>query len=150
MDRKLIDEALVDLLRMDDAKRTPEKIHAHLTLAATAAGIRLDAGAPLQLEHMKLHSAVALLAGGLGGSFTHRTNLRLGPGLEGLELFASVEATGGNPRFTAFGNSAERVLANLRREISQHGMQIEQQAPKPRFASRDPLRHLPKPGKDAA
>lgn len=145
MDSHLIDNTLLDLLRMTEAKRTPEVIASHLALAATAAGIRSDGSSPLQLEQLKLHSAVTLLTNGLGDNFTCRTSLRLGTGLEGWELFTSVES-GGNlgVRFTAYGSTAERVLAKLREDISQHGRQAEKKAARPRAANRDPLRHLPK------
>lgn len=144
MDKKLLDDTLLDLLRMPEAARTPEIIASHLALAATAAGIAHQGAAPLQLEHMKLHSAVSLLAASLGGSFTHRTNLRLGDGLEGMELFASIETTNlGGVRFTGFGDTAERVLAQLRTAINSHGQQAAHKANRPRErGNRDPLRML--------
>lgn len=146
MDSHLIDNTLLDLLRMPEAKRTQEVIASHLVLAATAAGIQVHGSSPLQLEQLKLHSAVTLLTRNLGENFTHRTNLRLADGIEGMELFASIESAGDlGVRFTAFGGTAERVLAKLREEISQHGRQAEKKAQRPRAANRDPLRHLPKP-----
>ena len=39
MDRKLIDALLIELLQLPEQRRTPEKILANLTLAATAAGL---------------------------------------------------------------------------------------------------------------
>lgn len=146
-DSKLLDENLITLLRMPEAERSPEVIQQHLTLAAMAAGLKLDGATALQLEHMKLAGAVACLAGDLGEGFTHRTTLRLGPGLEGLELFASVEAVGRQEiRFTGFGSTAERVLAQLRSAISQHGQALStaQQQSKPRWGDRNPLRLLPR------
>lgn len=148
-DIKLLDDTLLDLLRMPEAKRTPEVINAHLTLAATAAGLKLASPTQLQLEQLKLLSAASLLASNLGDNFTHRINLRLGQGLEGMELFATIEHihAGKGPRFTGFGSTAERVLAKLREEVSQFG---QQPAPKPaatRRPNRDPLRHLPKAGR---
>lgn len=152
MDSKLLDHTLIDLLRMPAAKRTPEVINAHLTLAATAAGLKLEGNTPLQLEQLKLLSAVSLLASNLGSNFTHRINLRLGQGLEGMELFAAIEHIHADkgPRFTGWGDTAERVLAKLRQEVSQHGLLP---APKPTTArrpNRDPLRHLPKPQRATA
>jgi len=146
MDSKLLDQTLIDLLRMPQAKRTPEVINAHLTLAATAAGLKLESPTQLQLEQLKLLSAVSLLASNLGNNFTHRINLRLGQGLEGMELFAAIEHIHADkgPRFTAFGTNAERVLAKLRQEVSQFGHPPATKASAPRRPNRDPLRHLPK------
>ncbi|AYF88644.1 hypothetical protein D6Z43_16370 [Pseudomonas sp. DY-1] len=146
MDSKLIDETLLQVLQLPEAKRTPERILSHLTLAATAADAKLHGASPLQLEHMKLAAAVGHLAGELGEGFTYRTNLRLGPDLEGLELCATIEArTVGaeGPRWVAFGGSAERVLATLRRDMEQHGKTIEQRSPR-RRRNDNPLRHLPR------
>lgn len=146
MDSKLLDQTLIDLLRMPQAKRTPEAINAHLTLAATAAGLKLESPTKLQLEQLKLLSAVSLLASNLGNNFTHRINLRLGQGLEGMELFAAIEHihVDKGPRFTGFGSNAERVLAKLRQEVSQFGLLPTTKPAAPRRPNRDPLRHLPK------
>lgn len=143
-DIKLLDETLLALVRMPEAQRTPAVISAHLTLAGTAAGLKMGACCDLQLEHMKLAGAVARLAADMGEGFTHRTSLRLGPELEGIELFASVEAIGKTEiRFTGFGSTAERALANLRQAMGQHGKALSTtQKPKPRWGNRDPLRRL--------
>lgn len=146
MDRKLIDETLINLLRMPEAARSKEVIMAGLTLAATAAGERLGSGHSLQLEQLKLSGALQLLANEMGEAYTHTSTLRLGPGREGVELFGCIEAKGatnGLPRFTAFGPTAERVLAKLRSEISQHGKAVEKQTRRP-LRDSCPLRKLPK------
>ncbi|MDG9925463.1 MULTISPECIES: hypothetical protein [unclassified Pseudomonas] len=144
-DAKLLDETLISLLRMPEAARTPEVISSHLALATSAAGLKQEGATGLQLEHMKLAGAVARLAADMGEGFTHRTSLRLGPDLEGIELFASIEAICKREiRFTGFGGSAERVLAQLRHAMSQHGKTLSStpQKPKPRWGDRDPLRRL--------
>lgn len=144
-DTKLLDETLLALLRMPEDQRSAEVIKAHLTLASTAAGLKPYGATELQLEHLQLAAAAALLAGELGEGFTYRTNLRIGPGLEGLELFASIEASGGGqPRFTGFGPTAARVLAQLRQAISNHGLAPAAKLQRPREANRSPLRHLPR------
>ncbi|MDH4873040.1 hypothetical protein [Pseudomonas sp. BN515] len=146
MDSKLIDETLLQVLQLPVAKRTPERILSHLTLAATAADAKLHGASPLQLEHMKLHAAVGHLAAELGDGFTYRTNLRLGPDLEGMELFATIEArTLGDEgqRWTGYGGSAERVIASLRRDMEQHGKALEKRPPR-RLRSSNPLRMLPR------
>ena len=151
-DAKLLDETLISLLCMPEAGRTPEVISSHLALATSAAGLKQEGATGLQLEHMKLAGAVARLAADMGEGFTHRTALRLGPDLQGIELFASIEAVGKREiRFTGFGCSAERVLAQLRNAISQHGQALSatQQQGKARWGDRNPLRMLPREAKRA-
>ncbi|CDF82625.1 hypothetical protein PKB_1260 [Pseudomonas knackmussii B13] len=141
-DIKLLDETLISLLRMPEDQRTAEVIKSHLTLASVAAGLKPEGLTDLQLEQMQLASAAALLAGQLGESFTYRTNLRIGPDLNGVELFASIEA--GDTRFTGFGHTAAGVLAQLREAIAAHGLTPPVKLKQPREANRSPLRHLPR------
>lgn len=121
MDRKLIDALLIELLRMPEQFRTPEKILANLTLAATAAGLSLTtSAAPLQIEHMQLAAALDHLAVDLGPNYRARAMLRLGTGIEGVELGAVIEpldSTSPLPRFVAFGTTARAVLAGINRDI---------------------------------
>lgn len=149
-DIKLLDETLLDLLRMPEAERTPEVISSALHLAATAAGIRLGQATDLQLQHMQLQGAVARLTAQLGDGFTHRTSLRLGSNVDGLELFASIEATGRDDiRFTGFGCTAQGVLARLNQAIAAHGINIGPAKPKPRHPNKNPLRLLPREARSA-
>lgn len=141
-DIKLLDDTLISLLRMPEDQRTAEVIKGHLTLATVAAGLKPEGLTDLQLEQMQLASAAALLANQLGDGFTYRTNLRIGPGLAGVELFASIEA--GDTRFTGFGCSAAGVLARLREAIAAHGLAPASKLKPPREANRSPLRHLPR------
>lgn len=149
-DTKLLDETLIDLLRMPEGKRTNEVISGALALAASAAGVRLGAATDLQLQHMQLEGAVRRLAETLGDAFTYRTNLRLGPNLEGIELFAVIEATSNAAeiRFTGFGRTAEGVLHQLNHAIAVHGLAISKPKPK-KHHSRDPLRLLPREARSA-
>lgn len=121
MDRKLIDALLIELLRMPEQRRTPEKILANLTLAATAAGVSLTtSAAPLQIEHLQLAAALDHLAVDLGPNYRARAMLRLGVGIEGIELGAVIEpldSTSPLPRFVAFGTTARAVLAGINRDI---------------------------------
>lgn len=151
-DMKLFDDTLVALLRMPDEQRTAEVIASHLAMATTAANLATKGQTTFQLEHLQLASAAALLTKELGEAFTYRTALRIGPGLEGLELNASIEASGAeNPRFFAFGPSAVRVLALLRKQIDDYAKPPTERQRKPREANRSPLRMLPKePRKGAA
>lgn len=151
-DMKLFDDTLVALLRMPDEQRTAEVIASHLTMAGTAANLAAKGQTTLQLEHLQLASAAALLTKELGEGFTYRTALRIGPGLEGLELNASIEASGTeSPRFFAFGPSAERVLVLLRKQIDDYARPPAERKAKSREANRSPLRLLPKtPHKGAA
>ncbi|WP_374979257.1 hypothetical protein PSGK_21205 [Pseudomonas solani] len=150
-DHRLLEETLVNLLRMPRSHWTREQIKAHLSLAATAAALDLARPSTLQMEHMKLAAAVELLAGGMGEGFSYRVALRSGPNLEGIELFASVESKGGGAdvRFTGFGSTAERVLAQLRDAISVHGKALATKPTKPREANRNPLRLLPRKARTA-
>ncbi len=123
MDSKLIDALLIELLKLPEHYRTPEKILANLTLAATAAGVSLSTqGAPLQLEHLKLHAALGMLSNELGDAYTHRATLRLGNGLEGIELGGVIEPREGTtlPRFFGFGANTQQVLAKIKAEIQAH------------------------------
>lgn len=125
-DSKLIDNALLSLIRMPEIERTQEIICAHLTLAATAAGIELKGTSALQLEHLKLSSQLALLATELGDGFIHRATLRLGPDLSGVELFASLEAPDrSGMRFSSFGATAEQVLTQLGKAIARNNRAAE-------------------------
>lgn len=121
MDRKLIDALLIELLKLPEQLRTPEKILANLTLAATAAGVSLTtSGAPLQIEHLQLAAALDHLAIDLGSQYRARSMLRLGTGIEGVELAGVIEpldSTSPLPRFVAFGTTARTVLAGLNRDI---------------------------------
>ncbi|MCY1211808.1 hypothetical protein D9M69_546260 [compost metagenome] len=121
MDSKLIDGLLIELLQLPEQHRTPEKILANLTLAATAAGVSLTTtAAPLQVEHLQLAAALERLASDLGDQYRARAMFRLGGGLEGVELGAVIEpvdSTSSLPRFVAFGSSARATLAGINREI---------------------------------
>lgn len=121
MDRKLIDALLIELLQLPEQRRTPEKILANLTLAATAAGVSLTtSAAPLQIEHLQLAAALDHLAVDLGPNYRARAMLRLGTGIEGVELGAVIEpldSTSPLPRFVAFGTTARTVLAGINRDI---------------------------------
>lgn len=149
-DSKLLDDTLLDLLRMPEQQRSSEVISSALALAASAAGILLGNATDLQLQHMQLAGAVARLAAELGDGFTHRTALRLGPDLPGIELFASIEAIGrAEIRFTGFGSTAEGALARLRTAIAEHGLALSTSAAKPKRPNRNPLRHLPREARSA-
>ncbi len=121
MDSKLIDSLLVELLQLPSQRRTQAKIMANLTLAATAAGVSLSTeGATLQLEHLQLAAAIEHLATDLGAHYRARAMLRLGGGLDGVELGAVIEpydSTSPLPRFVAFGSTARAVLAGINAEI---------------------------------
>lgn len=121
MDRKLIDALLIELLQLPEQRRTPEKILANLTLAATAAGVSLTtSAAPLQIEHLQLAAALDHLAIDLGPNYRARAMLRLGTGIEGVELGAVIEpldSTSPLPRFVAFGTTARTVLAGINRDM---------------------------------
>lgn len=121
MDSKLIDALLIELLQLPEQRRTPEKVLANLTLAATAAGVSLTTtAAPLQVEHLQLAAALERLAGELGAQYTSRAMLRLGAGIEGVELGAVIEplaSTSPLPRFVAFGATARAALAGINRDI---------------------------------
>ncbi|WP_339079654.1 hypothetical protein [Pseudomonas sp. TMP9] len=121
MDRKLIDALLIELLQLPEQRRTPEKILANLMLAATAAGVSLTTtAAPLQIEHLQLAAALDHLAADLGPNYRARAMLRLGTGIEGVELGAVIEpldSTSTLPRFVAFGTTARAVLAGINRDI---------------------------------
>ncbi len=121
MDRKLIDTLLIELLNLPEERRTAEKILANLTLAATAAGVSLTiTGAPLQIEHLKLAAALDQLVIDLGPNYRARAMLRLGYGIEGVELGAVLEPLDSSsplPRFVAFGSTARTALAAINRDI---------------------------------
>ncbi len=121
MDSKLIDSLLLELLQLPEQHRTPEKILANLTLAATAAGVSLTtAAAPLQVEHLQLAAALERLADQLGAPYRARAMLRLGGGIDGVELGAVVEpqdSSSALPRFVAFGSTARAALAGINRDI---------------------------------
>lgn len=121
MDSKLIDSLLIELLQLPEQRRTPEKILANLTLAATAAGVSLTiSAAPLQIEHLQLAAALERLAEQLGSQYRARAMLRLGGGIDGVELGAVVEPHDSSsplPRFVAFGATARAALAGINRDI---------------------------------
>lgn len=122
MDTKLIEALLIELLQLGAARFTPEKVLANLTLAATAAGVSLTTdGAPLQREHMQLTAALEHMSKDLGDQYRVRAMLRLGGGLEGVELGAVIEphsSTSPLPRFVAFGSTAKACLAKLNTDIA--------------------------------
>jgi len=121
MDSKLIDALLIELLQLPEQRRTPEKVLANLTLAATAAGVSLTTtAAPLQIEHLQLAAALERLAEQLGSPYRARAMLRLGGGIDGVELGAVVEPHDSSsplPRFVAFGATARATLAGINRDI---------------------------------
>ncbi len=132
MDRKLIDTLLIELLNLPAEHRTAEKILANLTLAATAADACLTiSGAPLQIEHLQLAAALDQLAIDLGPNYRARAMLRLGSGIEGVELGAVLEpldSTSPLPRFVAFGSTARTALAAINRDIrASHQPRIKEQ-----------------------
>lgn len=120
MDTKLFEALLMELLQLPQQHRTAEKIMANLMLAASAAGVSLTQAAPLQIEHLQLSAALDLLAQHLGPEYRGRAMLRLGGGLEGVELGGALEPRDPAPnqqRFIAFGATARGVLAGLNRDI---------------------------------
>ncbi|WP_315337661.1 hypothetical protein [Pseudomonas grimontii] len=121
MDRKLIDTLLIELLNLPEERRTAEKILANLTLAAAAADVSLTiTGAPLQIEHLQLAAALDQLVIDLGPNYRARAMLRLGNGIEGVELGAVLEpldSTSPLPRFVAFASTARTALAAINRDI---------------------------------
>lgn len=145
MDSKLIDALLIELLQLPEQRRTPEKILANLMLAATAAGVSLTTtAAPLQIEHLQLAAALERLANDLGAQYTSRAMLRLGVGIEGVELGAVIEprsSTSPLPRFVAFGANARATLAGINREIRAHNAP-KAIAPKPPRIGKLSLRTL--------
>jgi len=145
MDSKLIDALLIELLQLPEQRRTPEKVLATLTLAATAAGVSLTTtAAPLQIEHLQLAAALERLAGELGSQYRARAMLRLGAGIEGVELGAVVEPHDSSsplPRFVAFGANARTALAGINREIRASNAP-KASAPKPRRNGKLSLRTL--------
>ncbi|PKQ40313.1 hypothetical protein CXP40_16180 [Pseudomonas sp. YY-1] len=150
-DIKLLDDTLLDLLRMPEAQRNSEVISSALHLAASAAGLRLGQATDLQLQHMQLEGAVARLTEAMGEGFTHRTTLRLGPNLSGIELFAYIEAIGkaDEIRFTGFGSTAQGVLSQLNQAIAAFGINTGQAKPKARHPNKNPLRLLPRKAREA-
>jgi len=134
MDTELIDARLIKLLQLPEQRRTPEKILANLMLAATAAGVSLTTtAAPLQVEHLQLAAALERLADSLGSQYTGRAMLRLGSGIEGVELGAVIEprtCSTSLPRFVAFGSTARAALAGINAEIRAHTTP-KANAPKP-------------------
>lgn len=143
-DSKLLDATLIDLLRMPESYRTSEVISSALQLAASAAGLRLGQPSDLQQQHMQLEGAVARLTAALGDGFTHRTTLRLGPDVAGIELFASIEAIGrADLRFTGFGSTAHGVLNKLQQAIAAHGRVLNKPA-RVKLPNKNPLRLLPR------
>lgn len=124
MDTKLFEALLMELLQLPQQHRTAEKIMANLMLAASAAGVSLTQAAPLQIEHLQLAAALDLLAQNLGPEYRGRAMLRLGGGLEGVELGGALEPRDHTPnmeRFIAFGATARGVLAGLNRDIRERG-----------------------------
>lgn len=120
MDRALIKALLTELLQLSEQRCTPQKILSTLTLAASAAGVSLTAAAPLQIEHLQLAAALERLAQDLGDHYQGRAMLRLGAGLEGVELGAVIEprdTCAKLPRFVAFGSTAREALGGINREI---------------------------------
>ena len=153
MDHQLLENLLIELLQLPNHLRTPEKVMANLTLAATAAGLSLSkSAAPLQVEHLQLAAAIEHLAADLGSAYRARAMLRLGGGLEGVELGAvlePVDSTTPLPRFIAFGTSARAVLAGINRDIRAHTAKPTK-APAPRKAGRLQLARLANALGDAA
>lgn len=145
MDSKLIDALLVELLQLPGERRTQEKILANLTLAATAAGVSLTTeGATLQREHLQLAAALDRLSSDLGEQYRARAMLRLGTGVDGVELGAVLEpldSTSPLPRFVAFGSTARATLAGIGAEIRKAN-QPKPTAPPPRAAGKLTLKRL--------
>lgn len=120
MDRALIKALLTELLQLPEQRCTQQKILSTLTLAASAAGVSLTAAAPLQIEHLQLAAALERLAQDLGDHYQGRAMLRLGAGVEGVELGAVIEprdTCAKLPRFVAFGSTAREALGGINREI---------------------------------
>ena len=75
---------------------------------------------PLQIEHLQLAAALERLAEQLGSQYRARAMLRLGGGIDGVELGAVVEPHDSSsplPRFVAFGSTARTALAGINRDI---------------------------------
>lgn len=121
MDTRLIESLLIELLKLPADRFTQDKILANLTLAATAAGLSLTTeGSTLQREHLQLAAALEHLAADLGSQYRARAMLRLGAGLDGIELGAVIEpvdSTAPLPRFVAFGSTARATLAGINAEL---------------------------------
>lgn len=121
MDTRLIESLLIELLKLPADRFTQDKILANLTLAATAAGLSLTTeGSTLQREHLQLAAALEHLAADLGSQYRARAMLRLGAGLDGIELGAVIEpvdSTAPLPRFVAFGSTARATLAGINAEM---------------------------------
>lgn len=120
MDNNLLDELLIDLLRMPAAQRTQEKVLANLALATTAAGALDSKQGSLHNDHLALAAALERLASTLGDQYRWGTRLRLGPDTGGIELCALIEPVAHAdqlPRFIAFGSTARAALAGLNNEI---------------------------------
>ncbi len=131
MDTELVETLLIELLQQGRESFTREKVLANLTLAATAAGGTLSyKGTPLQHEHMLLQAALDHMRQDLGDRYRLRAVLRLGDGLDGVELGAIIEphtSTSPLPRFVAFGSTARTCLATLNRDMAS----IQQPKPMP-------------------
>lgn len=145
MDNQLIDQLLIELLRLPATRRTQDKILANLTLAATAAGVSLTVeGSSLQLEHLQLTAALEHLAADLGSNYRVRAMLRLGSGVEGVELGAVIEpldSNSGLPRFVSFASSARSALAGINAEIRK-AHQPKTKPPSPRATGPLKLKRL--------
>lgn len=145
MDTKLIEALLIELLKLGPERFTQDKILANLTLAATAAGVSLTTeGSVLQREHLQLAAALEHLATDLGSQYRARAMLRLGAGLDGIELGAVIEpidSTAPLPRFVAFGSNARATLAGINAEIRKALQPHTKPAP-PRIAGRVSLKRL--------
>ncbi|RMH85197.1 hypothetical protein EA796_06725 [Pseudomonas sp. AOB-7] len=145
MDTRLIEALLIELLKLPAERFTQDKILANLTLAATAAGLSLSTeGSTLQREHLQLAAALEHLAADLGSQYRARAMLRLGAGLDGIELGAVIEpidSTSTLPRFVAFGSSARATLAGIGADIRKASQPHTQPAP-PRLAGRVSLKRL--------
>lgn len=145
MDTKLIEALLIELLKLGPERFTQDKILANLTLAATAAGVSLTTeGSVLQREHLQLAAALEHLATDLGSQYRARAMLRLGAGLDGIELGAVIEpvdSTSQLPRFVAFGSSARATIAGINADIRK-SLQPHTKPPAPRLAGKVRLKRL--------
>lgn len=122
MDTELVETLLIELLQLERESFTKEKVLANLTLAAKAAGGTLsNKSTPLQREHMLLNTALEHMRQDLGDRYRLRAVLRLGDGLDGVELGAIIEphtSTSPLPRFVAFGSTARTCLTILSRDMA--------------------------------
>ena len=114
MNSNLIDQHLIDLLRIPAEQRTPEDIVDAISSIGIAAQIDLVPAGPLQQEQMKLAAIVDFLATELDIE-TYDISLSLRerqfPSISPLCAFMKDSTDG--VRLIGFGRTAEEVLKDL-------------------------------------